>query len=211
MIRTVSWTICVALLIGGVLPCPAFSDVIVAEDFFYNQPTRELGTLGGFTLQDYAGGQNGPSGQWTGEWVGNGETAITGPDYVEIENQYLGIVGDLGIPVPFNYLERGYQPTGIAAEQTIYFATLARTAADDVNSMPRMWIHAPLNEEFQIAIGYGPDTGLMGQLGFFSDGTFGDPIDDGEFHLLVGKLEINADGDDERPHRLARSDRSGGE
>ncbi len=196
MIRNATWTVFVALLSCAILPGVASADVIVADDFLYNQPTKELGVLSGFTQQDYAGGQNGPVGQWTGEWGVSGEATITGPDFAEMENQYMAIVAELGVPVNFNFLQRGYQLNGLSDEQTLYFSVRSRTDIDVIN-IPRLWINAPLNDETQIAIGYDAD-GVFAQLGFDFDSSFGDPINDGEFHSFVGKLEINADGDDER-------------
>ena len=60
-----------------------------------------------------------------------------------------------------------------------------------------MWIHSPLVQESEIAIGYDVN-GVVAQLGMEWDASFGDPINDGEFHTLVGKLEIDAAGEAER-------------
>ena len=46
-------------------------------------------------------------------WTVSGEATITGPDFAETDNQYQGIVGDLGIPVNLNYLQRTYQLNGL--------------------------------------------------------------------------------------------------
>ena len=40
------------------------AEILAADDFSYKQPTKVFGPGGGFTLQDYSGGQNGAIGEW---------------------------------------------------------------------------------------------------------------------------------------------------
>src|SRR5262245_59762060 len=61
--------------------------VIVAEDFHYREPTKKLAQGGGFTLQDYAGGQNGPLGTWGGRWISSGDAIITDPNYSNVDQR----------------------------------------------------------------------------------------------------------------------------
>ncbi len=172
------------------------AEVVVADDFFYNQPTKPIGPGGGFALQDYGGGQNGPAGTWTGRWVSSGNGIITGPDFEETDNQFLGLTAGGLTPVTANFLQRGYALRNVAPDQTLYFGVRARTEVDGMGNS-RMWINAPLNEDSQIAMGF-DDFGFIAELGLDFDFSLDEETNDGEFHSLVGKLEVNAVGDQER-------------
>ena len=196
MKRYAKWIIALTLISGARLADNALAEVIVAEDFLYHEVTKPLGTLGGFTGQDYAGGQNGPAGQWTGAWVSSGEAVITGTDFDVPEDQFQAVVGDLGVPVNQNFLQRAYQLSGLPDQQVLYFAAQSRVGIDALN-LPRLWINAPLNEESQIGMGFA-DGGFIAELGLDFADNLDEITNDEEFHLLVGKLEVNAQGNNER-------------
>ncbi len=183
------------MLLGGVRA--ACADVIVADDFFYNQPTKQLTVGGGFTLQDYGGGQNGPAGGWTGRWGSSGDGLVTGPDYEFVDDQFQGVIGDGALPLNANYIERGYVTSGLADNQTIYFGVLSRVDLDAVVSS-RFYINDPLSETSQIALGFSEFGGFAAELGLTLDSNDDEFVNDGEFHQLIGKLEINAEGANER-------------
>ncbi|MCA9166908.1 MAG: hypothetical protein KDB23_04545 [Planctomycetales bacterium] len=179
------------------LPTTVHAEVIVADDFYYSQPTKEFGPGGGFTRQDYGGGQNGAAGLWLGRWGSSGDGIILGADVADVEPpENLDTVA-LGVTfsptdtfVQRNY---GFDTTGLS---TIYFGVTTRVEVDAL-SAPRMYIHNPLNDENQIAIGL-DDTGIIAQLGFDTDINVDDITNDGENHQLIGKLEVNAVGNSER-------------
>jgi hypothetical protein len=180
-----------------VLPASAGADVIVADDFLYSQPTKAFGPGGGFTRQDYGGGQNGAAGLWNGRWVSSGDGIITGADVADVELEedlFVTILGSTFSPTD-TFIQRNYTLADPAGS-TLYFGVRARTVPDEL-SAPRMYIHNPLNEENQIAIGF-DDVGFMAQLGFDFDTNLDEVTNDGEFQHLVGKLELNASGNNER-------------
>jgi hypothetical protein len=196
MIRYASWALVLTCFSQTSVVQTVCADVIVADDFLYHEPTKALGTIGGFTQQNYAGGQNGPAGQWTGQWISSGEAVITGLDFDEPDDQFQAIVGDLGVPVNFNFLQRGFQLNGVGADQSIYVSVQSRVGLDALN-LPRIWIKAPLDETAQIGMGF-VDSGFIAQLGSDFNDSFDEPTNDGEYHTLVGKLEVNRTGSNER-------------
>ena len=176
----------------------AQADVVVAEDFWYNQPTKATGGGGGFSDQDYGGGQNGPAGNWIGRWDSSGDAIINGPDHTPEENQYMAEYG----PTFGNltYLFRDYGFNGLANDQTLFFAVSMR-AEEAESPSARMYLNGwdvDANDPAQISIGFDNEfstfVGYLGEtqgIGFTS-------INDGIFHRIVGKLEINASGANER-------------
>ena len=77
------------------LPTTVHAEVIVADDFYYSQPTKEFGPGGGFTRQDYGGGQNGAAGLWLGRWGSSGDGIILGAD-VATGREDVAMCGDFG-------------------------------------------------------------------------------------------------------------------
>jgi hypothetical protein len=121
MYQHVCRLLAVAALLAS-LASRAHAVVVVAEDFFYNEPTKAIGNLAGFTVQSYGGGQNG-SGVWDDRWVAIGGTTIVGADTADPElsvNPHTAVVTEVATAAS---LQRPYVPTGAgAAANTIYFA-----------------------------------------------------------------------------------------
>jgi hypothetical protein len=190
---------CIVTLLGlcCLRPSTVQADVIVADDFLYSQPTKAFGPGGGFTRQDYGGGQNGPAGFWGGRWVSSGDGIITGADVADVELEedlFITVLGNTFSPTD-TFIQRTYSLDNFSGN-TLYFAVDARSTLDGLEA-PRMYIHNPLNEENQIAIGF-EDFGIIAQLGFDSDVNLDEETNTGEFHRLIGKLELNASGNRER-------------
>jgi hypothetical protein len=178
---------CVALL-SALVACPAAADVIVAEDFFYNQPTKALGPGGGFNLQDYGGGQNGPAGGWDGRWVSIGNAIITGADHMVEPERFQALV-TTGLSLA--EMNRDYSLEGLAGEQTLYFGVRMRTG--DVDQTPEARLHInPIASNAPIGIGFSQGS-IAAQIGDQVGLGIG-LVNDAEFHTLVGKLEFNING-----------------
>ncbi len=177
----------------------ARAEILVSDDFRYSQPTKELGPGGGFTRQDYGGGQNGAAGQWGGRWVSSGNAIITGDDFEEEFNQFLGLTAAGLAPVTANFLARDFVTNGLNTEP-LYFAVQSRVDID-ATTQARFWINAPIGDplldEGQISLGY-DDFGFTAELGLDVEFNEDEFANDGEDHLLVGKLEVNAAGSSER-------------
>ncbi len=183
----------------------AHAEVIVADDFLYAQPTKTFGAGGGFTRQDYAGGQHGDLGQWTSLWNSFGDGVITGADITDEETFNLETDMFAGVTrngLSSNWLDRDYTLSGLDDEQTIYFGITMRSNVEF--GMPGATFS--INDAggpAQIGIGLA-EGGFQGILGDpdadgISDGFAGpDLTDDLMDHRLIGKLEINASGSDER-------------
>ena len=173
---------------------PAFSapgsGPIAAEDFFYAQPTKVLGPGGGFVEQDYGGGQ----GAWSGRWVSIGNGIITGADHDPEEEQFLGFT-TTGLSA--NSLDRFFDVGTLDPELPIYFAARVMTPAGHTPT-GRLHLNAPADEVAEVSIGFDTVFGFDGKLGSFIESPFDIPVVEGDtFHQLVGKLEINAVGDNE--------------
>ncbi len=214
-----------AVLAGGSV---AEADVIASEDFFYpGQPTLIIDNLGGFGGDtSFAGGQNGPAGQWEDRWVSSGSATIsTDTDNTRAgirDNPFTGVTNMLSNT---SGLGRTFSLGGtVANDQTLYFA--ASFAVDLVNRDPSgsanghfgilspsagaalaqtpligIGVTGPMNDA-QTAGGGGTST-FFAQLGDERvqgdvSANANDFINDGGFHRVVGKIEINASGDDER-------------
>ncbi len=165
------------------------SGVVAADDFFYREPTKTLGPGGGFTLQDYGGG----SGSWNGRWVSIGNGIITGEDFNPRERRFMGLT-TTGLSA--NSLNRAFDTSGLADVESIYFGVRFMTSGSPVG---RLIINAPADEAAQIGIGIDPGLGFDAQLGPIVEFPldFVPVVEPGVMHRLVGKLEINAAGDDE--------------
>jgi hypothetical protein len=106
--------------------------VVVADDFYYDGPTKLLHVGGGFGgFQQYRGGQNGPAGNWVGEWGQIGDGIITTPDYTPPIDPFDGMPepiapanvalydGFFGVQ---SELFRDFQLAGtVSPTQTLYF------------------------------------------------------------------------------------------
>ena len=178
----------------------ARAEVLVAEDFLYSQPTKAFGPGGGFNDQDYGGGQNGSLGQWQGRWVSVGDGIITGTDITEeagfnLELDTFQAATRNGLNV--NWLDRNYLMQGVAADQTLYFGVSMRSRNEEAMPAARFIINDPGGED-QVSMGFfnGGFIGSLGETEEFLEGP--ELTDDAESHQLVGKLEINAQGNDER-------------
>lgn len=191
---------------GGLLAASgARAEVVVAEDFYYAQPTKAFGAGGGFTQQNYGGGQNGPAGSWLGQWVSVGDGVITGADITEEgpftpeTDKYLGATNN-GLSV--NWLERDFAFNGLDSEQSIYFGITMRSNNETATPNSAFFLNDPGGEN-QIGLGLSAG-GFRAYLGPDVDGEPipslpGPGLTDGlEPHRLIGKLDFNANGADER-------------
>lgn len=185
------------------LSSPASAEVIVAEDFLYAQPTKEFGAGGGFTRQDYGGGQNGPLGSWEGQWVSFGDGVITGSDLSEEtfnpETDMFSGVTRRGLSD--NWLTRDFSTVGLEDNQTLYFGISMRTSDETLMPNATFSISDPRGPG-QIGMGF-TQSSFHALLGVREEGDDFGVFFDAEEELLnagrlIGKLEVNASGDDER-------------
>jgi hypothetical protein len=194
--------LCAALLLGSAARAQAV--VVVAEDFLYNEPTKAITNLAGFTVQQYGGGQN-ASGVWDDRWVSNGGTTIVGADSAD---PAINILPHTAVVTEFATaasLQRPYVPTGAAASaNTIYFAGDFRI--EDVN-VPSIFaefgIISPTGALDMPRVSLGiTDNGAGGPATFFAKigGTTitgnpttnaNDAVASATWHRIVGKLELN--------------------
>ena len=170
------------------------AEVIVADDFFYSQPSKVLGPGGGFTLQDYSGGQNG-LGVWLNDWVSVGDGIITGVDLLPDQEPHQALVGG---GLSENHLDRNVSFAGLADDQTIYFGATMSVGVESA-AIGKIILNAPLSETNEIAIGFEAG-GVTANLGTAIDSFgLGDGlVNDGAFHQMVGRFEFNVDGANDR-------------
>jgi hypothetical protein len=194
----------VPVIVASIVMCSSRvnAEVLFADDFFYIQPTKTLGPGGGFQRQDYGGGQNGTGSRWVERWLSAGNSIIVGEDVVERLDEFPDLL-DTDVHTAMTqgglstqFLQRQYQLQGLSDNQSIYFAVSSRTAAEDAAPNTFMAIHAPGDLENQIGFGM-LDGGFQAQLGTAFDSDF-TATNDTDFHRLIGKLEINAVGNQER-------------
>ncbi len=192
-----------ALALGVFAGREASAEVLFADDFYYQEPTKLLGPGGGFQRQDYGGGQNGGSGRWAGRWISVGNSIIVGsdvlsrpeefPDLQSASDQHWALTqGGLSAQA----LQREVSYAGVPAGQTLYFAVTTRTTSEDSLPATLLQINAPGVDGRQIGIGLA-DGGFRAQLGTEADSD-ATSTSDLQAHRLVGKLEINAVGSQER-------------
>ena len=196
------------LLAAVLLPQIASAQLILAEDFLYAQPTKTFGAGGGFTRQTYGGGQHTDLGQWTAPWNSFGDGVITGADiadeaFAETFNPdtdaFAGVTRN---GLSDNWLDRDFTLTGLDEEQTLFFGITMRSTAD-IDLFPNSTFS--LNDAggaSQIAMGF-TEGGFQALLGDEETGdagiVFGPEITDGmDPHRLIGRLDINASGSNER-------------
>ncbi|RIK85079.1 MAG: hypothetical protein DCC67_04390 [Planctomycetota bacterium] len=183
---------------------PAGAVVIVAEDFFYNEPTKAIANLAGFTLQSYGGGQNG-SGVWDDRWVAVGGTTIAGAgaDPPLDANPHTAVVTEVATEAS---LQRTYAPSGAGASaSTIYFA--GDFKVDDVSTpsiFAEFGILSPSATLGQPSVSFGITDSLSTIPATFFAKIGGatitaDPVANannavasGTYVRIFGKLEINA-------------------
>ena len=193
----------VALAIGFTVGSDARAEVLFADDFYYSEPTKVLGPGGGFQRQDYGGGQSGAAGRWAGRWVSVGNSIIVGtdvaarpdefPDLQSADDQHWALTqGGLSA----QSLLRNVSYAGVPAGQTLYFAVTTRTTAEDALPATLLQVNEPGVDGRQIGVGLA-DGGFRVQLGADSAADSAS-TSDLQSHRLVGKLEINAVGQQER-------------
>src|SRR5262245_15562867 len=115
----------------GWLSTNAHAIVVVAEDFYYKEKTKDITDLGGFTGQSYGGGQDG-AGAWDDRWVAIGGSTIVGDDVTTPPlnaNPYTAVVTEFASTVS---LQRPYSVGPAGGASTIYFA--ADFTVDDVTT-----------------------------------------------------------------------------
>lgn len=191
----------VVLVVGDVQ-----AEVVVAEDFFYDQVTDTESSFSGankFDVETFGGGQNGV-GAWEARWFGIGAGLINGDD-VEAPpfSSYPHTASVTGENSAQNYISRPYSLGAVASgSQPLYFS--AKMLATDPGSAE------PMFSELGVFSTPGVGDASLVSIGL-RNGTFfgringetveGDPIgnawdgaNDEAFHHLVGKLELNAGG-----------------
>lgn len=187
------------------------ADVVVAEDFFYKQPTKSLLSLNGFTVQSYGGGQNGTGGTWDTQWTAIAGSTIVGEDAIGnpnledrleqgIHSAALSRVGS-GISLQRDF---EYSPSALNS-QVIYFAADMKVV--DVLTgriFGEFGIASPTDDLNDPVVSFGITDGedtveptFFAQLGGtqINGDAIGDPDDalvSNTFQRIVGKLEVNA-------------------
>jgi len=203
MNRCLCLIILAAAAIAG-LTDRAGADVVVAEDFFYNEPTKTITNLAGFTLQSYGGGQNGPGGVWDDRWVAVGGVTIAGADAlppIDV-NPHTAVVTEVATAAS---LQRAYAVNAsTAAASTVYFAGDFRVEDVSVPSIfAEFGILSPTADldNPQISLGITDSAGGMPATFFAKIGgtlltgnptsNANDALASGQFVRIVGKLELN--------------------
>jgi hypothetical protein len=179
--------------------------VVVAEDFFYDEPTKDILNLAGFTIQSYGGGQSGSGGVWNNRWVAVGGTTIVGDDATTPTldvNPHTAVVTEVATAAS---LQRNYVPTGAASgASTVYFA--GDFKVDDV-TVPNIFAEFGLLSPAatldlpSVSFGITDSEGLASATFFAKIGSTvvtGDPAANANdavvsemTHRIVGKLETN--------------------
>lgn len=206
--------IAVLISLSTLLTCAATAQgqLILAEDFLYSQPTKSFGAGGGFTRQDYGGGQHTELGQWEGRWNSFGDGVITGSDisgeafvetFIAETDAFAGVTRN---GLSDNWLDRDFSFSGLENEQTLFFGITMRSS-DEFAAPNATFSINDARGSAQIAMGFS-EGGFRAILGNPDDvenptGDFdiipGPELTDGfDPHRLIGKIEFNASGDDER-------------
>lgn len=225
--RAIAVAGCAAAVLAIVSAKTGSAQVVVAEDFFYpGQATKIIDNLGPFGANSFGGGQNGDSGTWESRWVSSNASTIstdTANTRAGIrDNPFTGVANMLSA---FSALGRNYTlDETVPADQTLYFA--ADFAADLMfrdddgamnahygimtSSSGSLFTQTPLigigitgpRSDAQSA-GAGGTSTFFAQLGDMRvqgnvSTNANDFTNDGAFHRVVGKIEINANGASER-------------
>lgn len=189
------------VLLQGSLETANAQGVILAEDFFYAQPTKTFGAGGGFTRQDYGGGQHSELGQWQGRWNSFGDGIIVGSDVSEEDfNVELDLhQGATRNGLSSNWLDRDFTLTGMVDEPLFFGITIR---SNNETAMPNATFS--INDAggaSQISMGL-TEGGFQAILGLPDEGGAADVIPEItmglDAHRLIGKLELNASGNSER-------------
>lgn len=202
--------------------------VVVSEDFFYQEDTVIPTSFGEvrFARQNYGGGQSGPGGAWNARWSGNGsgtiisdDTTVDTPTQPFISNPFTSRFN--GENAVNNDIRRVYSVTDTSS-QTIYFGgrfKAAEPGTEGQSMFVDFGIVAPtgnLNSNL-VSIGLQGDT-FFGQVGLIasieqgetelvslgSQTVLGNPslpsdaVVPGTYRTLVGKLEFNVGGANNR-------------
>jgi hypothetical protein len=221
---------------------PAIGEVVVADDFLYDGPTKLLHVGGGFNgYQQYQGGHNGPAGNWGGQWGQIGDGIITTPDYTPPIDPFNGLPEPVAPPNVALYdgffgvqseLLRNFTLAGsVAPNQTLYFGGRFRADLDigtdnhtvtqfyaprlflnrvggddryfDINGLP---IEDQRDRTQDIGLGFESfknvntmliENSVVARLGAGPEtkvAVTSPPPNDGNWHQIVGKLEINVAG-----------------
>jgi Concanavalin A-like lectin/glucanases superfamily/PEP-CTERM motif len=137
---------------------PAVADLVAADDFLYDGPTKLLHQGGGFNgLQQYRGGQNGPAGGWAGNWGQIGDGIITTPDYTP--------------PIdPFDGMPEPVAPANVALYDGLFGvqSELFRDFSLAGSVSPTQTLY--FGGRFQVDLNIGTDGGTVGQ--FYSPRLF---------------------------------------
>lgn len=180
------------------------AQVIVAEDFLYQQESNVSGTFTSankFLTQDYAGGQNG-IGAWDERWTGFGSGGIISDDLVAepwASNPFTASVDDASNGSNGSEIAREYSFADAATTDTLWFAAdfllPNGDSANNYASFSPITSIAGRDPAFvpALAIGIRDGTffGSIGDTQVTGDiGTPADNITDMAFHRVVGKLEI---------------------
>ncbi|HEY3393537.1 MAG TPA: LamG-like jellyroll fold domain-containing protein [Lacipirellulaceae bacterium] len=200
-----------AIGLAGACAGTATAEVVVADDFFYNGPTKVLGVGGGFNgFQQYLGGQNGPAGNWdpTGLWGQIGDGIITTTTFEPPEQRNLALFS--GFFAVQDELFRDFSLAGtVSPTQTLFFGGQFRAQLGDVPQFyaPRLFLNRVAGNDNverdrtqDIAVGFS-DNSVVARLGDGAEAmtaATGAPPNDGQWHTVIGKLELNASGTNER-------------
>lgn len=189
------------VLLQGNLQSANAQGVILAEDFLYAQPTKTFGAGGGFTRQDYAGGQHSELGQWQGRWNSFGDGIIVGSDVSEEDfNVELDLhQGATRNGLSSNWLDRDFTLTGLVDEPLFFGITIRSN--DEMGTPNATFSINDAGGAGQISMGL-TEGGFQAILGLPDEGGASDVIPEAtmglDAHRLIGKLELNASGSDER-------------
>lgn len=196
-----------AIAFGYLATCVR-AEVVVAEDFFYKEVTKDVANLAGFTLQSYGGGQNGSGGVWDDRWVAVGGVSIIGDDVTTpplSDNQHAAVVTDFADAAS---LQRNYVPRSAAAGAgTIYFAgdfkvedvTVPNIFAEFGILSPSATLNVPA-VSLGVTDSDGTTTGtFFAKLGSTTvtadaNANVNDALVSATSHRIVGKLELNVAG-----------------
>lgn len=206
--HTLAFAVLIAAHSIAALPCRA--EVVVGEDFFYQETTVLPTSFGDvrFARQNYGGGQSGPAGAWDERWSGFGSGTIISDDTTSepfmshpFESRFNG---ENSVN---NDIRRDYVfANSVGAEQTLYFS--GRFFASMPNPpeqamFAEIGILSPSNDggATKVSIGMQGNTffgraGLAGGLPA-NQTVLGNPMSANDFtnnqmyHRIVGKLELN--------------------
>jgi hypothetical protein len=213
-VSVASLVVLTAVLMSG---DTAHAAVVVADDFLYDGASKALHVGGGFNgFEQYGGGQNGTAGRWTTLWDQIGDGIIATPEYVPPGDPEPNTPTNVALYDGFFGVEselfRNFElADSVSPTQTLYFG--GRFKADvDIDPVPQFY--APrlfLNRIFgddrdtsdpqrdrtqDIAIGFQEDM-VIARLGAGPETQTVAPVgapDDGNWHTVIGKLELNVSG-----------------